>query len=176
MKELCLGTAMWGWSVSKDTAFSILDYFYGEGGRHVDTANNYPLNGNKLDYRKSPLFISEWCHSRKVVDLKVTYKIGSLCNNNISEIDLTPSHIEKQILQAIDYFGDNLHCIMLHWDKRKNRILIDDTLEYLDILYDKGIELGLSGIDEPRIYKELLLNRKVLSLNIQAKHNFLYSN
>jgi aryl-alcohol dehydrogenase-like predicted oxidoreductase len=116
VKELCLGTAMWGWSIDRGTAFSMLDYFYSVGGRHVDTANNYPLNENSCDYRKSPLFLSEWCKTRKVDDLKITYKIGSLSNINSPKNNLSPNHLNSQVSWAKDHFGENLSCIMIHWD------------------------------------------------------------
>lgn len=175
MKELCLGTAMWGWSVNKDTALSILDCFYEGGGRHVDTAYNYPLNGNSNDYRKSPLFLSEWCKSRRINDLKITFKVGSTTNTNNPENNLSPNYLNNQINWAKDYFSQNLHCVMLHWDNRKDLAQIQDTLEFLEILCDYDIDLGLSGIKYPELYKQSLEGIKKHGLNIQTKHNFLYS-
>ena len=40
MKEICLGTATWQWSTNKKTALAILDHYYEEGYRHIDTATN----------------------------------------------------------------------------------------------------------------------------------------
>ena len=151
MKELCLGTAMWGWSVSRDTAFSILDCFYDGGGRYVDTANNYPLNGNARDYRTSPFFLADWCRSRGVNDLKITCKVGTTSNEHSPFINLSPSHLDDQITWARDWFNENLHCIMIHWDDRKDYELINETIEFLEVLNEYGLELGFSGISHPEI-------------------------
>jgi len=175
MKELCLGTAMWGWSIDKGTAFSILDCFYAGGGRHVDTANNYPLNGKIHDYRASPIFLAEWCRSRGVKDLKITYKVGTTSNKYSPLIDLSLSNLGDQIMWAKDCFHENLYCIMLHWDNRADLALINDTLQILELLDEEGLNFGLSGIGHPDTYRVALENKKVRQLNIQVKHNFIYS-
>jgi aryl-alcohol dehydrogenase-like predicted oxidoreductase len=175
VKNICLGTAMWGWSVEQSTVFAILDSFYEFGGRYIDTANNYPLNGNASDYRKSPLFLSQWCHSRKVSDLKITCKIGSVSNSNTPNNDLTPDYLQKQVKYYMDLFNDNFYCAMLHWDNRSDINEIEGSLLGLDILSQYNIELGLSGISHPSIYADLLLKRMPRSINIQVKHNFLHS-
>ncbi len=175
MKELCLGTAMWGWSVNRDTAFAIMDCFYANGGRHVDTSNNYPLNDSRDDYRKSPLFLSEWCRLRGVEDLNITYKVGSISNEKKPENNLTPEYLESQIAWAREAFDENLRCVMLHWDNRQDLALIEDTLVYLDVLCESNLDLGLSGIANPELYRLGLASRKFQGLAIQVKHNFLYS-
>jgi aryl-alcohol dehydrogenase-like predicted oxidoreductase len=47
--QLLLGTAMWGWTVSRPTCFDLLDTFYAAGFRQVDAAVNYPINKNPDD-------------------------------------------------------------------------------------------------------------------------------
>lgn len=175
MKELCLGTAMWGWSVNKDAVFTILDCFYENGGRYVDSAYNYPINGISVDFQKSSLLLSEWIKTHGIRDLKVTFKVGSTSNNNSPEINLLPDYLYSQIDWAKVYFGDNLNCIMLHWDNRFELNLIRNTLDILDVLYDSGMEFGVSGIKHPEIYKRLLAKKKFHGLNIQVKHNFLHN-
>jgi len=41
-----LGTAMWGWTVSRPVCFDLLDTFYAAGFRQIDAAVNYPINKN----------------------------------------------------------------------------------------------------------------------------------
>lgn len=175
MKELCLGTAMWGWSVSRNTAYSILDCFYAGGGRHIDTANNYPLNGKREDYRSSAEFIAEWCRTRGVKDLKVTFKVGSISNKFSPQINLLPTYLEEQISWAENCFSENLHCVMIHWDNRDDTALISETLGFLKTLKYRDLVLGLSGILYPDVYKEVLFRCSFKNFNVQVKHNFLYS-
>ncbi|NJK72389.1 MAG: hypothetical protein HC926_03385 [Synechococcaceae cyanobacterium SM2_3_60] len=83
-KQIGLGTAMWGWSVDQATAFEILDCFYGAGYRWVDTAMNYPINGNPADFRRSVQMLAAWCRDREVSDLQIICKVGSLSNSKIT--------------------------------------------------------------------------------------------
>ena len=59
-KRLILGTALWGWGVSKKEAFLILDNFVENGGLYIDCATNYPINKNIIDYGLALLWIEEW--------------------------------------------------------------------------------------------------------------------
>lgn len=175
MKEICLGTAMWGWSVDKITAFSILDCFYDYGGRYVDTANNYPLNGIASDYQKSILYISEWCTSRNVCDLFITCKIGSVTNLNTPENNLNSKILHEQLCWLLSVFKSNLGCVMIHWDDRDDLSQIKDTLSISNLLLNEGVELGLSGIKCPEVYASALYESNILDVNIQVKHNFASS-
>jgi len=175
MKAISLGTAMWGWSVDKNEAFSILDYFYDEGERQVDAANNYPINGNELDYRKSALFLAEWCKTRDVHDLKITFKVGSTTNTNSPDYDLSREHMHAQYNWSRENFGENLNCIMIHWDNRNKKEDINESCQYLHELQRINIEVGLSGIKYPDIYRQSLADNGLVGMNVQAKHNFLFS-
>jgi aryl-alcohol dehydrogenase-like predicted oxidoreductase len=175
MKELCLGTAMWGWSVSKESAFLILDCFYEQGGRYVDTATNYPLNGNILDYKKAVEILSEWCEKRIINDLKITCKIGSVSNSNTPENNLKSEVLIQQYNWLTKLFGTNLHCIMLHWDERNSVEDINDTINILNTLEAKNVEFGLSGIKHVETYMKALDGKFMHGLNVQIKHNFLHS-
>ncbi|KAL8982680.1 MAG: hypothetical protein Q9205_002885 [Flavoplaca limonia] len=68
VSPLCLGAMNFGdaWKqfmgeCSKETVFSILDYFHSSGGNFVDTSNNY-------QHEQSETWIGEWMASRKVRD------------------------------------------------------------------------------------------------------------
>ena len=65
VSPLCLGTMTFGekqadryGECSKETTFSILDTFYGQGGNFIDTANVY-------HYGESEQWVGEWMASRK---------------------------------------------------------------------------------------------------------------
>lgn len=68
VSPLCLGGMNFGdaWKefmgeCDKQTAFQILDYFYGNGGNFIDTANNYQDG-------ESEKWIGEWMEERGVRD------------------------------------------------------------------------------------------------------------
>ena len=87
MKNLALGTAMWGWTVDKEICFKMLDLFYESGERYIDTACNYPINGLSKDRYASENIIAEWIKINGVNDLNIIYKLGSITNTN------TPKYI-----------------------------------------------------------------------------------
>ena len=58
--ELVLGTAMWGWTVDKVTAFQLLDAWYAAGQRKVDTATNYPIDRVPEHFRLAEQILAEW--------------------------------------------------------------------------------------------------------------------
>lgn len=175
MKEMALGTALWGWSVEKTTAFQILDFYYQNGGRFVDTANNYPLNGNSQDYQKSALFVSEWIRVNGIRDLKVFFKVGSLSNKNTPANDLSLDFLGSQTARAQEQFGPNLDTVMIHWDDRAPGEDIAETTEFLQSVAAQGYGIGLSGIKNPSNYIGLLCGGSIQNLNIQIKYNFLDS-
>ena len=75
---------------------------------------------------------------------------------------------------ALDKFGANLHCVMLHWDDRADESLMEETCGFLSRLSEYKLEVGLSGIKHVEAYRNRLNNMEGLELNIQAKYNFLY--
>ena len=166
---------MWGWSVSKDQAFSILDYFYQSGGRYIDTAHNYPINAIESDLNKSFLILSAWCKSRNITDLKVTYKVGSITNTRIATCNLSRAYMHSQHARVIDHIGANLNCIMLHWDNREDVNKIQETCQYLIDISRSGTEIGLSGIKHPDIYMSALAHNELPPINIQVKENIFFS-
>lgn len=165
--KLVLGTAMWGWTVKEKECFKILDEFYLNGHRDVDTATNYPINSNVQSFRKAENITKNWTKTNKINDLKINLKVGSLSNFGSSEINLKKSFL----LLSYDYyknlFCENLNQLMIHWDNRNTQALIDLTIEGLASINEK-IKIGLSGIKHPELYKSFILNNKI---NIQIRHS-----
>lgn len=174
MKALSLGTAMWGWAVDRSSAFLLLDKFYREGGRYIDTASNYPINGVSSDFGLSAHFIAQWCKIHGVFDLKITYKVGSVSNENTPKNNLSYDFLNEQLVWAMQNFGKNLHCIMLHWDNRSDDSMLKDTCQFLKELNQYGVEIGLSGVKHPGIYRQPLIDMGCKGLNVQLKYNFLH--
>ena len=174
LKDVCLGTAMWGWSVNKLEAFKILDTYYDSGSRFIDTAFNYPINSDINDLSYASNIISEWIKINKIDDLKIIFKFGSINNSKTSLCDLSNSNVQKMAEFSSVMFGDNIYSLMIHWDNRNVRSEIETTLTKLvSITTNNNIRLGLSGIKKSEKYETSLKNIDVKCLDHQLKHSFL---
>lgn len=171
---LILGTAMWGWTTPKETAFAMLDEWYGKGFREVDAATNYPIDKDPSHFRLSEKILLEWTKANGVSDLEVMMKVGSVNNLRTPEHILTKSFILMMLDEYHFLFGDNLRTIMVHWDNRENKGEINETFEAFEEAKNKGLSLGLSGIKYPELYAEINQEHK-FDFRIQMKHNLIYS-
>lgn len=74
---LVFGGNVFGWTLDRDASFAVLDAFYEEGGRMIDTADGYSawVPGNKGG--ESETIIGEWLESRGVrKDMRIATKTG----------------------------------------------------------------------------------------------------
>lgn len=174
-KRLILGTALWGWGVSKKEAFLILDNFVENGGLYIDCATNYPINKNIKDYGLALLWIEEWIKINNK-RLFIIVKIGSLDNLGTPNFDLSSNNILTVSKKLIDTFGDSLGCISIHWDNRtetKDFKEVEETIFTLKEIKEKNnLSIGLSGIKNPRLYYESM-PELADDWIIQCKENFL---
>lgn len=171
--NLFLGTALWGWAVARKTAFSLLDNFYAAGFRHIDTAANYPIDKDPEHFRAAESYIRAWIAAHKIDDLKITVKVGSLDNSGSPDNNLAFSFLLLSHEYYKKTFGVNLDTFMIHWDNRTTRGEISKTIEAMEIIGRRGLNLGLAGIAAPAIYASLLRPNSVKS--IQIKHNLFFS-
>lgn len=171
---LTLGTAMWGWTMPKTTCFEILDFYYERGFRKIDTATNYPINKQPEDFRRSENILLEWIKTHGVQDLETIVKVGSVNNLRSPEHNLSKSFILMNLDDYRHKYDSNFNMLMIHWDNRDNKEAIQETLEALDEARKLGLEIGLSGIQHPDIYKELNKTFQ-FDFHIQFKHNILQS-
>ncbi|UXC30016.1 aldo/keto reductase [Aliarcobacter butzleri] len=174
-KRLILGTALWGWGVSKKEAFLILDNFVENGGLYIDCATNYPINKNMKDYGLALLWIEEWIKINNK-RLFIIVKVGSIDNLGTPNFDLSSNNILTVSKKLIDTFGDSLGCISVHWDNRtenKDFKLVQETVIALKEIKEKNnLSIGLSGIKNPRFYYEAMPDL-IDDWIIQCKENFL---
>lgn len=171
---LLLGTAQWGWTTTRETAFELLDEWYGRGFREVDTATNYPIDKVPSHFRLAEHYIEEWINAHGVQDLRVMVKIGSVNNLRTPEHVLTESFILMMLDEYKWMFGANLSTLMVHWDNRDDAAAIEETLAGLGFVRKAGLGTGLSGIRHPEIYHRL--NEAFgFDFSIQMKHNLLQS-
>ena len=175
MKDLVLGTAQWGWTIDRQTAFSLLDFWLEPGERHVDAATNYPIDKNPAHFRLSEQMLSEYLAAHGLHDLRIVMKIGSLNNLRTPDINLAPSFLRMMTEEYLRLFGSNLSRIMIHWDNRDSEKDIRSGLEVLAAIQQEfGIAPGLSGIKHPEWYA--VANQDYhLEFDIQLKHNVFQS-
>ena len=172
-KTLCLGTAMWGWSVETREALAILDDFYEAGGRWLDTATNYPMDGEETSRFAAEHIVADWLRSRKISDLQIIYKLGATVNGLSDRNDLSPKFLRSEFGRFQDQVQESPVTAMIHWDNREDKEKISETLE---ALADLGAEtLGLSGIRFPKVYADCLKAFALPRIVVEVKHNFLTS-
>jgi len=172
-KDLFLGTALWGWSIDKPAAFALLDSFYTEGFRWVDTATNYPIDKNPEHHRLAERMLAQWAQDRSVCDLRVIVKVGSVSNDESSANNLTPDFIRRAHKQYQTLYGKNLDSLWIHWDNRDSLEDISATLAALREV-SPNQPVGLSGIRYPELYAKAGHDLD-LRFRIQVKHNLLSS-
>ena len=172
--ELVLGTAMWGWTVPEEVAFSLLDTYYAAGFRRIDAATNYPINKQPEDFRKSEQILSEWINAHGITDLSILMKVGSLSNLGFPDHNLNPSFLLYNWRYYQGCFGDNLGGLMFHWDNREEEEATLESLTVLQQVAASGLEVGFSGVKFPNLYARVLEKLKGTYL-IQLKHHLTYS-
>jgi aryl-alcohol dehydrogenase-like predicted oxidoreductase len=175
-KSLVLGTALWGWGVDRNNAYELLEKFLNNGGSHIDTATNYPINKYKEDFGLAVKWIADWVSVNGSSKLALTVKIGSVDNMGTPDVNLAPSDIDRSANKLREKFGKALSCISVHWDNRTNHknqtSSIEQTVNAMSTLESEGIAIGLSGIKHPELYYKAnpaLADRWI----IQVKENFV---
>jgi len=155
-KMLLLGTAMWGWSIDRLTAYQILENYLIQGGIVIDTALNYPINNKRNDYGLALKWISDWLKVNGTKELKVLVKIGAIDNTGGDEIELNPESIKKSEEYLREKLDNTLSAICIHWDNRgdnNNDIkMIADTIKAMIQLQMQGLSIGFSGVKRPDLY------------------------
>lgn len=173
--KMMLGTAQWGWTVSREEAFKLLDAWLAGGLRRIDCATNYPIDQNPEHFRAAEKILQEYLIAHGLRDLQLTMKIGSLDNMRSPEVNLNPSFIRMMAEEYQRHFDSNLSCLMFHWDNRENAGEIGASLEALQSLQMQyGLRPGISGVKYPAAYAEANASLG-LRFEIQLKHNVLQS-
>lgn len=174
-KQIILGTALWGWGMTRTEAFNILDFYSDKGGIIVDTATNYPINKREEDYGLAISWLRDWMQMHSNDKMSIIVKIGSKNNMGGSEVDLSQRTIIETTKRLRGVFGNSLSCISIHWDDRvdekKEQKAIAQTVEAMSMVHEMGLDIGLSGIKDPRLYYQsspILAGEWI----IQVKENF----
>lgn len=178
-KRLVLGTALWGWGVTRKEACDLLDSFIEREGEIVDTATNYPINRCKDDLGLAVKWLADWRRSHPNTKLSLIIKVGAMDNMGGGETDLSPARLFDVTKKLRDIFEDSLACISVHWDNRCDECIewdgVKETVEAMARIKESGLDVGLSGIKNPKLY---YLANPGLSDEwiIQVKENVLTDN
>lgn len=142
VSAICLGTAYFGTRIDRNTAFEMLDTYYEQGGRFIDTANNYAgwlPEGLGGDAERT---IGAWMQSRGVrQEIFIATKVGF----NYRDVPLGTSAglIRQESEKSLRNLGvDRIDLYYTHLDDRQTPQ--DETLRTLDSLVREG-KVGLIG-------------------------------
>ena len=136
VSAICLGTAYFGTRIDRDTAFEMMDTYYEQGGRFIDTANNYAgwlPEGQGGDAERT---IGSWMRSRGVRDeIFIASKVGF--NYRDVPQGTTPALIQQECEKSLRNLDvDRIDLYYTHLDDRNTPQ--EETLRTLDSLVRAG--------------------------------------
>ncbi|CAI4213535.1 unnamed protein product [Parascedosporium putredinis] len=151
VSPLCLGAMNFGESgkdrygeCTKETAFAILDQFYGQGGNFIDTANAYQAG-------ESEMWVGEWMKARDNRDeivLATKYTTAYMAH-------------DKTKIQT-NYCGNGSKSMKLSVDASLRKL----QTHYIDILYVHWWDYSVSIPELMHSLNDLVVAGKVLYLGI----------
>ncbi|MBT4699876.1 MAG: oxidoreductase [Rhodospirillaceae bacterium] len=149
-----MGTALWGWGVDQKTAHAMLDGFALAGGKWIDAAVNYPINGNAQDFGRANEIITSWLKGNPNSGMKVFCKIGAVDNSGEDRSNLGSAAIRTTTDILRGNFSEALKGIGIHWDNRDDIFAIQETVSAMEALHNEGYLIGFSGVRRPDRYAE----------------------
>ncbi|KAH7070461.1 NADP-dependent oxidoreductase domain-containing protein [Paraphoma chrysanthemicola] len=133
---------------SKETSFSIMDYFYEQGGNWIDTANNYQSG-------ESEEWIGEWMEARGVRDEIVLA-------TKFTAMQITENEKKGGTAIKSNYAGNSAKSIHVSIERSLKRLKTD----YIDIYYLHLWDATTSIPELMHALNDLCMSRKVLYLGI----------
>lgn len=142
-QKFALGTTLFGWTLSEEEAFRILDYFHFDlGQRVIDTADSYPQWKSGAVGGETETIIGNWQKSRKIPreDLFICTKFG----RKRDAAGFTPNTIHRAIAGSL------------------NRL----KLEYLDLVYVHSPENFINPKEVAFSLSELQKEQKIRFIGV----------
>lgn len=136
VSNMCLGTMLYGTSVSKEEAFRQLDLYVSMGGNFLDTSNNYAHWMPNATGDESETLLGEWLknHGRRE-DLVIATKVGY--DRHGEGAGLTAKQIEYWCDESLRKLNtDYIDLYYAHVDDMNTPI--EETMEVFDRLVKKG--------------------------------------
>ena len=155
ISKIGLGTAKFGSRMSEETAYSLLDLFYDNGGTLLDTARNYD-EWAKYGRGKSEECIGNWIVKRKNRTRVVLCTKGGVRRNKLGEryFDLSYQGLYQEMQESLEALKtDYIDIYLLHKDE-KNRAVeeIVDSMQKICELGNVKV-LGVANWSVERLKK-----------------------
>ncbi len=150
VSAICLGSAYFGTRISPETSFEILDTYYAQGGRFIDTANSYAGWVPGAEGGESERTIGDWMRSRGVRDeMFIATKVGIEYPG--VEAGLSPGQVAAECEKSLARLGiERIDLYYAHLDDRQTPLA--ETLGAFSRLVDAG-KVRLIGASNFRAWR-----------------------
>lgn len=124
VSRLCLGTMTFGLQCDEETSFAILDRAFEAGITFIDTADVYPLGGDRSTVGRTEEIIGRWLRARRnreqvVLATKVCGRSDSVPWIRGSKLRLDRANIQKAVDCSLQRLRtDYIDLYQLHWPDR----------------------------------------------------------
>lgn len=160
--RIVFGGNVFGWTIDRDQSFAVLDAFYENGGRMIDSAEGYSswVPGNKGG--ESETIIGEWVEARGVrAEMRIATKTGMGGPPGALAPDKVASALQGSLERLRTDYVDIYYA---HRDEPQTPI--DEVVEGFDAVVKAGYarSLGASNFTTERLRQSLdLAERKGLT-------------
>jgi aryl-alcohol dehydrogenase-like predicted oxidoreductase len=153
VSRLCLGGNVFGWTMSEDESFAVLDAYADSGGNFLDTADSYSLWVDGHQGGESETIIGRWMKARGNRDaLILATKFGQL-------IGVRAGNVRASIEGSLRRLQtDYIDLYYAHVDDAG--VPLEETLGVLDELVKEGKvrAIGASGYSAARLAEALAIS------------------
>jgi aryl-alcohol dehydrogenase-like predicted oxidoreductase len=157
--RLVLGGNVFGWTVTGEAGFAILDRFVEAGGTMIDTADVYSAWVPGHEGGESETYIGEWLKRRgKRDDVLIATKVGMLPGEGGAKLE--PARIAAAAEASMARLGTHIDLYYAHQDDETTPLA--DTLAAFDKLVKAGKvrALGASNYSAERLAEALAISAR----------------
>lgn len=162
VSAMCLGTMYFGSRVSERDSFELMDYYYRQGGRLLDTANNYCFWLEGFCGDESELTVGNWMKERNNRD---QIFLATKCGVRPTEKDQFEGISAEAVLSAVEgslkrLQTDYIDLYYIHADWRETPL--EETLGALNQLVQEGKvrHIACSNMTAWRLAQAKAISRK----------------
>ncbi|MDH3678382.1 MAG: aldo/keto reductase [Acidimicrobiia bacterium] len=177
VSQLCLGTMTFGLQCDEDTSRAIMDRAYERGITFFDTADAYPLGGDRATAGRTEEIVGRWLAGRREEVILATKANAPMSTRRWDRGNSRKHLVEacEASLRRLD--TDHIDLYQLHADDPNTPL--DETIRALDDLVTAGKVryVGVSNWAAWRIALSLgisELERRVKFVSVQPRYNLLY--
>lgn len=177
VSHLCLGTMTFGLQTDEDVSRSIMDRAYEGGVTFFDTADAYPLGGDRTTSGRTEEIVGRWLTGRRD-DIILATKANAPMSTRRWDRGNSRKHLVEACEASLRRLGiDYIDLYQLHADDPNTPL--DETIRALDDLVTAGKVryIGVSNWAAWRIARSLgvsELEHRVKFICVQPRYNLLY--